>query len=200
MKADPSRSVFINCPFDNAYTPLFEGLVFTTVCCGFTPRSSLESGTMAEPRMERIIRAVFESRYSIHDLSRNRGEGAEGLARFNMPLELGIAMARWYMTRGSENQHDWLLMVSSGHEYHRFISDLSGFDPARHDGTVETLIPQVMLWLVDRPTTYSPPNSQKVLQALPRFQLRIRQLDEEWGGRVPWSRILEAAQECAPKL
>jgi hypothetical protein len=89
MKPDPDKSVFINCPYDAAYTPLFDAIIFTTVCCGFTPRSALESGDVAEPRMDRIVRSLFESRYSIHDLSRNKGEGEEGFARFNMALELG---------------------------------------------------------------------------------------------------------------
>ena len=198
MKPDPDKSIFINCPFDSVYAPLFEALIFATVCCGFTPRSSLESGTVAEPRMERIVRTLFESRYSIHDLSRSRGEGEEGLARFNMPLELGMAVARRYMTRSSKRPHDWLLLVSSGYEYHRFISDLSGFDPARHDGTIKTLIPQLMLWLTDRPTATDIPTSGQIFRALPRFQLRMRQLEEEWGV-VPWSRILDAAKESVPK-
>ena len=31
---DPARSVFINCPFDAAYQPLFDAIVLTTVSCG----------------------------------------------------------------------------------------------------------------------------------------------------------------------
>jgi hypothetical protein len=69
LKADPNKSVFINCPFDRDFAPLFDAIVFATVCCGFLPRSALESGTVAEPRMERITRAIFASKYSIHDLS-----------------------------------------------------------------------------------------------------------------------------------
>jgi hypothetical protein len=38
------------------------------------------------------------SKYSIHDLSRCTGEGAENFARLNMPLEPGIAMARQFRT------------------------------------------------------------------------------------------------------
>ena len=64
---------------------MFDAIIFATVCCGFVPRSALESGNVAEPRFERITRALFSSKYSIHDLSRCPGEGEEGLARFNMP-------------------------------------------------------------------------------------------------------------------
>ncbi len=44
--------------------------------------------------MARIVRALANSKYLIHDLSRCTGEGIENVARFNMPLELGMAMAR----------------------------------------------------------------------------------------------------------
>jgi len=36
------QSVFINCPFDNQYWPLFEALVFTVIACEFEPRCALE--------------------------------------------------------------------------------------------------------------------------------------------------------------
>ena len=200
MKAEPEKSVFINCPFDAAYAPLFDAIIFATVCCGFTPRSALESEDVAEPRMDRIVRTLFESRYSIHDLSRSKGEGREGLARFNMPLELGIAMARRYMTRDSEQPHDWLLLVPSGHHHDRFISDLSGFDPAQHDGTVQTLVPRVVRWLFTRPGAVLSPNPKAVLRALPRFRLRRKGLGIDWADEVPWSQVLDAAEEVAADL
>jgi hypothetical protein len=105
LALDPSKSVFINCPFDAQYAALLEAIVFATVCCGFMLRSALESGTVAEWRLDRIRGPLFSSRYSIHDLSRCTGEGAENLARFNMPLELGMAMARRIMDPA---EHDWL--------------------------------------------------------------------------------------------
>ena len=109
LAVDPGTSVFINCPYDAGFSPLFDAIVFASTCCGFLPRSALESGTVAEPRMDRIVRAVFSSKYSIHDLSRCRGEGTDNLARFNMPLELGIAMARRFASQNESERHDWLI-------------------------------------------------------------------------------------------
>ena len=34
--------VFVNCPFDAEYWPIFEAIVFGILDCGFTPRSALE--------------------------------------------------------------------------------------------------------------------------------------------------------------
>jgi len=151
LAIDPAKAVFINCPFDHEFEPTFDAIVFASVCCGFMPRSALETGSVAEARMERIVRAIFSSKYSIHDLSRCQGEGSEQLARFNMPLELGIAMARRYMPTRESFTHDWLLLVPEGHQYLKFVSDLAGFDPLRYTGTAESAVPKVMLWLATRP-------------------------------------------------
>lgn len=145
---DPSKSVFINCPFDADYAPLFDAIVFATVCCGFIPRSALESGTVSEPRLTRILRALFSSKYSIHDLSRCTGEGSDNIARFNMPLELGMAMARRFMEPA--NEHDWLVLAPIGHTYVRFVSDLAAYDPATHNGSIPSIVIAVMSWLATR--------------------------------------------------
>ena len=61
LSMEPNKSVFLNCPFDPEYQPLFDAVIFAIVCSGFMPRSALESGDVS-PRMERITRAIFSSR------------------------------------------------------------------------------------------------------------------------------------------
>lgn len=189
----PSKAVFINCPYDPEFEPTFDAIVFATVCCGFMPRSALESGTVAESRMERIVQAIFSSKYSIHDLSRCRGEGSEQLARFNMPLELGIAMARRFMKTSKDERHDWLLLVPEGHVYFKFVSDLAGFDPMRYDGKIESVVPKVMSWLATRPDAVQTPTPRAVLAELPRFQAEKARLQKDWGGSAPWADLVLAA-------
>jgi hypothetical protein len=157
----------------------------------------VESGTTAEPRIDRITRAIFESKYSIHDLSRCKGEGDANLARFNMPLELGIAMARRALGRRLAERHDWLVMVPGGHQYGRFISDLAGFDPVEHDGTERSVILAVMRWLasrVDAGRTLSP---EQVLNRLPEFRRAMRKLRRTWGPWPPWADVVLAGLQLA---
>src|SRR5208282_5897927 len=130
-------SVFINCPYDPEYAEIFDALIFSTLCCGFVPRCAIESGTISEPRMTRIVKAMRSSKYSIHDLIRCQGQGDGNLARFNMPLELGMAMANSVGARKS-SAHDWLVLVPKGHPYRKYISDLAGYDPTEHDGSYAT--------------------------------------------------------------
>ncbi|MDF0666173.1 MAG: hypothetical protein P0119_08870 [Nitrospira sp.] len=195
---DPKLSVFINCPYDAEFAPLFDAIVFATVCCGFVPRSALESGSVAEPRMERITRAICASKYSIHDLSRCKGEGTEQLARFNMPLELGIAIARRYTAIDEAQKHDWLLLVPQGHQYAKFVSDLAGFDPKFHNGTVDMIVTRVMSWLKTRPDAVDTPDPREVLAALPNFAQKKDALAKTWIDDIPWADILLAAKECVP--
>lgn len=198
LTLDPSKSVFINCPFDDDFAPLFNAIVFATVCCGFMPRSALESGSVGEPRLTRITQAIFSSRYSIHDLSRCTGAGDENLARFNMPLELGIAMARRFMEPG--NEHEWLVLVPHGHAYLRFVSDLAAYDPARHDGSIASVVAAVMAWLATRREGVPPVTPRNVLAYLPVFEAAQRDLSAAWGGFPPWADTVQAAIEVARTL
>jgi hypothetical protein len=200
LSLNPATSVFLNCPYDPEYQRLFDCAVLAVTCCGFTPRSALESGTVAEPRMTRITRAIFESKYSIHDLSRCRGEGDANLARFNMPLELGIAMARRYLSKRAADRHDWLVMVPAGHRYGRYISDLAGFDPVAHDGTERGLIVNVMAWLATRADAVGTLSPQQVLKGLPQFRREMRSLRKIWGQWPPWVDVVLAALRIAKQL
>jgi hypothetical protein len=198
LAATRRMSVFINCPFDSEYQPIFDAVVFPTVCCGFLPRCAVESGCAAVPRMDRVTQTILSSKYSIHDLCRCKGEGDANLARFNMPLELGVAMAQRFAPNGAEN-HDWLLLVPRGSEYVRFLSDLAGFDPKQHDGNVETIVPAVMSWLVTRPDAIRVPTPSEVLEALPRFHTEKAQLNEAWKGQTPWSDIVLLGMNLAQR-
>ncbi|MGH6881577.1 MAG: hypothetical protein ACREFM_11705 [Hypericibacter sp.] len=185
--------VFINCPFDVDFEDSFYAIAFGIVCCGFVPRCAFESRRDADPRMERIVRAIKGSKYSIHDLSRCRGDGDENLARFNMPLELGMAMVERFSTSVDARRHDRLPLVLRGHVYRRFVSDLSGYDPAGHDGNPESVVAAVMQWLATRPDAEHCPAPQEVVAALPGFQAARRQLRQKWLGNEPWMDLVELA-------
>ena len=192
LQPDPAKSVFINCPFDATYKPLLHSIILATVACGFFPRSALDSGTIADPRMARILSALFSSQYSLHDLSRCRGEGSDALARFNMPLELGMAIAK----RHQDSQHDWAILVPNDHTYLKFVSDLGGFDPLTHDGTIETVVRAVLSWLATRPNAQPGATPKAVLGLLPGYQKRVLRLIADWGeASLPWRALVRAAIE-----
>jgi len=82
------RSVFLNVPFDKGYESLFVSLISALVSLGRVPHCVLEVPDPGIGRLPRILRLIRSCPVSMRDLSR------VGLpVRFNMPFELGIAVA-----------------------------------------------------------------------------------------------------------
>ncbi len=74
---------------------------------------------------------ISSSKYSIHDLSRNKYQASSDneFARFNMPLELGIDLG----VNHSQNLNKKILVLDNKpHQYDTYISDLSGRDIEHH--------------------------------------------------------------------
>lgn len=141
------RNVFINCPFDAQYTPLFEAIVFTVYDCHFYPlcaRSRMNSGQI---RLDKIVEMIRDARYSIHDLSRTETDGPYSLPRFNMPLELGIALGCSRFGAGRQRNKSMLILDRRRYRYHRYISDIAGQDISEHRDQPSRAIAAVRDWL-----------------------------------------------------
>ncbi|MBV8630666.1 MAG: hypothetical protein JOZ83_07065 [Silvibacterium sp.] len=210
MRAKPrfEQSVFINCPFDPAYEDLLHAIVLTTVSLGFVPRCALESGD-SDYRFPHILDLLATSKYSIHDLSRFTGEGPANLSRMNMPLELGVAIG--LKQSQSRRKRRWAVMVPelpanpgsnpNAHEYQRYISDLAGKDPLRHEQTPESVIREVYSWLKTLDEVVNPqPNAPDIVTAFPSFQRKIADRKNNALGKSIWADVLTAALEAAPKV
>src|SRR5262245_40204901 len=87
----PER-VFLNVPFDRAYEPVLIGLVAALVHLVKQPATILELGDGGVPRLDRLLMQIQSCAFSLHDLSRVEASGS-GTPRFNMPFELGLAVA-----------------------------------------------------------------------------------------------------------
>lgn len=139
------RQVFINCPFDSAYAPLFLALVSGIVAVGCIPRCVLELPTGA--RLSRILKLIQECGASVHDLSRVSlsRSGGSPVPRFNMPFEAGIAYAHSELTRG---RHSFFVLEKVPYRLQRSLSDLNGIDPFIHKGRVDGVLRFVLNSLV----------------------------------------------------
>jgi len=101
---------------------------------GLRPRATLEILSPTR-RLDRILELISACRYSFHDLSRVQLSG--GAPRFNMPFEVGLAVAtaRW------RPAHQWFLLEAHPYRIQRTLSDLSGTDAYIHgDGPRRLLI------------------------------------------------------------
>ena len=139
-------NVFINCPFDRQYAPLFDAIVFTITDCGFRPVCARERMNSAEFRLEKIVELTGLSRYSVHDLSRTEG-GAFDLPRFNMPLELGIALGCTKYGSPRDRKKSLLVLDKQPYRYHRFVSDIAGQDIGFHRHEPRRVTSAIRNWL-----------------------------------------------------
>lgn len=137
------NSVFINCPFDRAYRPLFEAVVFAAYDCGFYPRSALEVEDSSEVRIEKVIRMIAQSRLAIHDISRTQLDRGTRLPRFNMPLELGIFIGAKAFGHDEHRRKAAIVLDTDRSRYQRYISDIAGQDVRAHDRQPELAIRHV---------------------------------------------------------
>jgi hypothetical protein len=102
MNAEPpfERSVFVNCPFDEAFAPLLQAIAFCVTDLGYYPRLAPENADNAANRLDRIIKLIRGSKYGIHDLSRCKSAVVGEYARLNMPFELGSTTAAHNLAAG----------------------------------------------------------------------------------------------------
>ncbi len=140
--------VFVNCPFDDRYTPLLRPLLFTLVDLGFSPRIATERSDSGENRIDKICGLIRQSKYSIHDLSRLRAGEVGEFYRMNMPFELGIEYGCRLFGRAPMREKRCLILEKDLHEFRKALSDLSGIDVKRHDDEPEGVIRAVRDWFV----------------------------------------------------
>src|SRR5215468_11694013 len=87
-------SVFLNIPYDSAFENMYLAYIAGLSGFGLMPRATLEIPT-SQRRLERILKLIQQCPYSIHDLSRVQLDSkAPRVPRFNMPFELGLAVAQ----------------------------------------------------------------------------------------------------------
>lgn len=141
------NNVFINCPFDAEYRPIFEALVFAVFDCGFVPRCAYEFPGSGGARIENLVRLVRESKYGIHDISRTEISSTTKLPRFNMPLELGMFLGAMKLGTADQQKKECLIFDRTQYRYRKFISDISGQDIQPHHGSFRTAIKRVRDWL-----------------------------------------------------
>lgn len=147
-----NENVFINCPFDAIYKPLFNAIVFAVYDCGFVARCALEEDDGSQIRVQKIYEIISKCRLGIHDLSRVKLDRSTKLPRFDMPLELGTFLGAKYFGSTEQRRKACLILDSEKYRYQSFISDIAGQDIRAHGNDPRKIIAIVRNWL----RVYSP--------------------------------------------
>lgn len=175
------RGVFINCPFDPAYRPMFDAIVFAVLVCGFTPRSALEIDDASQTRLDKIGSLIGDCRLAVHDISRVELND-HGLPRFNMPFELGLFFGAKRFGGPAQRRKSCLVLDTETFRYQRFISDISGQDITSHDGDIGRTVAAVRNWLSDSITSPGPviPGGREITRWLGVFQADLPDLCKDY--------------------
>jgi hypothetical protein len=166
-------SVFINCPFDSAYKPIFEAIVFAIYDCGFIPRCALEENDSDTIRIEKIQKIILECKYGIHDISRSGIDLKTNLARFNMPFELGLFMGCKKFGKPEHAGKSCLILDTDRFRYRDFISDISGQDIRGHGDSPEESLKQVRDYLASKTSRKTIPSSNLTWERFKKFSVEL---------------------------
>lgn len=150
LPANYYSNVFINCPFDPSYNSLFEAIIFVIHDCGFIARCAREEDDSGNVRIVKIMNIIDQCKYGIHDISKADLDSSTNLARFNMPLELGLFMgAHRYSAKKDYNREKKSLIIDiEQYRYQKFISDLSGQDITSHNNSPQEAITHIRNFLL----------------------------------------------------
>ena len=140
-------AAFLNVPYDAQHEEPF--LAFLAGLSGFAliPHATLEIPG-SQRRLDRIFRLLRRCRYSFHDLSRvELDRTPPATPRFNMPFELGLAVA---LEKMQQPRHEWLVFETRSHRVWKSLSDLAGTDEYVHGGTPRGVLQALTNALVRR--------------------------------------------------
>ena len=141
-----SSDVFINCPFDPGYQPIFNAILFAVYDLGFVARCALEE---------------------------EDADAVTSLPRFNMPLELGLFLGCKRYGPNKQNAKRSLVLDSDQNRYKQFISDISGQDIRAHGGDPERAICAVRDWLQASSKRTGVSGGGEIVKRYRRFQIDL---------------------------
>jgi hypothetical protein len=174
LPAHYGRNVFVNCPFDDQYQPLY-AIVFAVSDMGFRPRCAKDESNAGKGRIEKIQDLIAECKYSIHDISRVDLDPVNNLPRFNMPLELGLDLGCKQYGNPYQQEKVFLVFDTEQYRYQKYVSDLAGRDPVAHHDSEEEVINNVRNWLrleLD-PKLVKTPSGALIYQRYQDFQVAL---------------------------
>ena len=165
-----SLDVFINCPFDDPYAPLFRAIVFTIFACGYRSRCALEDNDSGTLRFKKLKVMIQQCDFGIHDLSRTELARSTATPRFNMPFELGLFLGAKNFGGRRQRQKRTLVLAERRERWAATISDLAGVDPVFHANDPVKAVQAVRDFLARTPDGRSVPGEESITDDFKRFE------------------------------
>jgi hypothetical protein len=169
----PPAPVFLNIPYDLRFVDLYLAYIAGLASLGLYPRATIEI-VGGERRLDRIFGLIQGCPFSVHDLSRvELDRKRPETPRFNMPLELGMAVA-WQKL--NPERHVWFVFEAKQRRIEKSMSDLNGSDVHIHGGRPKGLSSELANAFVRPPQQTNVQSMHRVLlglkKALPDLMLK----------------------------
>jgi len=173
------NTVFLNIPYDEKFRPLYLAYIAGLTHLGLTPRATLEIPG-GQNRLDKIIGLIRSCHYSIHDLSRIEVDRTyPRTPRFNMPFELGLAVALATLDRTPGN---WFVFEAKRHRLSKSLSDLSGTDPHIHEETTTGIMRELGNAFVRR-SSANKFSVQEMMKTFRAVSLTVAEIERQTGSR-----------------
>jgi hypothetical protein len=185
--------IYFNIPYDPDFEVMLLAYLAYSVCLGLKPRLVLEE-VSATPRLQRIWKTMLACRVSIHDLSRI------DVPRFNMPVELGMAIALQNL-KGVE-EHRCVAFVGNRRKFEKAASNLRGLDPLCHRGRPVVVLNEMFNAVIRKDRQ---PSKKDVLVVFKQLQNAAPEIQRRFGQEtafapVVWKYLVLTAAGLAQKV
>lgn len=182
MRAKPpelqNKTVFLNIPYDRRFGRLYLAYISGLIHIGLSPRATIEIPG-GQNRLDKILDLIRGCRHSINDLSRVQLDRTPPQTpRFNMPFELGLAVAS---AKLNSSPHDWFVFETMKRRASKSLSDLSGSDPHIHQGTVEGVMRE--LGNAFEPPEHERNSVTKMMKTYTEVSRRVKRIKSETGAK-----------------
>jgi hypothetical protein len=170
------RRVFLNIPYDPQpkFRRLYIAYIVGVIELGLIPTATL--AIEGDARLDRIFALIKSSRYSIHDLSCIKIDRTfPPTPRFNMPFELGLAVA-W--AKQNPASHSFFAFEEIERRGHKSTSDMSGYDFYIHSGKPERVMSNLCDAFVRKTKS---PNVPKMVKHFEIVLSRVPQIKRDCG-------------------
>jgi len=161
--------VFLNIPFAESHEFLYLALISGLVALRLKPRSVLEIPPQ-QYRLQRLYQLIVSCPYSIHDLSHvTLSNAGHRVPRFNMPFELGIAVAI-ALAQQRVKTHQFRIFEREPHRLQQSLSDVLGHDPYIHRGCAQGVLECLLDVFPDLPAAPDLSEMRRLCKDLRRFR------------------------------
>jgi len=125
-----SNAVFINCSYGETFRPLLRAILFCLLRVGLKPLIANEESDSGRVRLNRLLKLIKSSQYSIHDLSTLEDSQDPELLHLNMPFELGLDLGIRFSS--VQNKKNTLVLEDKEGDLKAMMSDFGFGETKAH--------------------------------------------------------------------